>query len=65
MNFILTGASPAGDSALTLNNEEAAATETSLFQIQREAAMPPPTAATVPAKAAAPGRGILCPFRLL
>ena len=59
----LTGASPAGDSALTLN-EGTVVTEVSLFHIQTEAAIPPPMAATDPANAAT-GRGNLWPCRLL
>merc|ERR1719471_1712045 len=60
------GASPAGDSALTVNEKGAAGMDESLLQLQTEAAIPPPMAATDPAKAAAAfGRGILRSFRPL
>ena len=62
----LTGASPAGDSALTVNEEGAAGMDESLLQLQTEAAIPPPMAATDPANAAAAlERGILRSFRPL
>ena len=63
-HFTLTGASPAGDSALTLN-EGARAPVVSLFQNQTEAAIPPPMAATDPANAVAGRGGVLWSCRLL